>query len=258
MLCECSDAAALAPPGRAAGATAHALPFSPPAGFKALLEKRELGMEDTWAQVERRIEFEPEFKELSKTERLDAFIEVMEDLAARENERLSEARRAARREARKARDAFRALLESLAAAGRIHARMRWGEALTIVEEESYEQCCRAKEGSRPKELFEDMVLGMEEALDKQRMVVKRVMRAFGVSVEAGSTFEGYRAQLQGAAEEDAAQRKRRAEGGGEEGVVWVGERSVEEELDRVPTLNLRVSAAPVGAMGAGARCWEAM
>lgn len=203
--------------------------------------------------MERRVEAEPEFRELSKLERLDAFAEFMRDVETKDRARTVAARAEKRRAARKAQAAFRALLDDLRASGRVHVRMRWAEFLPIAEgRDAYEACRRAGQGSRPRELFEDVVAMLEEEMEAQRGLVRRVMRAFDISVDTDSTFEEVRAQMEAAAERDAEQRRSGRGGGrGEEGgaLTWDGPRPVAEEMAGVPTLNLRVSATPLGVGG---------
>jgi len=208
------------------------------AGFRGALERAGVRATDRWRDVEGRVEGEPESEGLTRAERLDAFAAHVDALADEERAAAREARAAGRRAARRARDLFRALLESLRAQGRVHVRMRWAEVLPIIDgEEAYEQCKRCGPGSTPRELFEDAVCALEEELEAQRGTVRAVMREFGVDVGPGTTFEAFRARLGEAAAADAEQRRGAREGAAP---AWPGDRSVEEEVAAVPTLHLRI------------------
>jgi pre-mRNA-processing factor 40 len=67
-----------------------------------------------------------------------------------------------------------ALLKEHVASGKITARTKWSSQylLLVKHEDAYCAMCSNTAGSTPRELFEDEVESLVEALDKDKSVVK--------------------------------------------------------------------------------------
>ena len=98
-----------------------------------------------------------------------------EEEAAREREKGAELRRE-----RKNREAFCALLQDRRSRGLLTARTHWRDfAESVRDEDAYRAVCTNLSGSRPKELFADVVEDMADALSEEKGAVRTALRAAG-------------------------------------------------------------------------------
>ncbi|KAL4419958.1 hypothetical protein ABPG75_007056 [Micractinium tetrahymenae] len=167
------------------------------AEFRQLLERSKFIKFDTaWRKAQDRLAGEPEYDSLDKLDRLQVFEEYIRELERQEREEREREKEERRRQERVNRDAFRALLAKHRAEGIINAATRWREYLPIVKEEaSYEAVERNTSGSRPKELFQDVLEEMEAEYGKQRDALKAAVKERGIEVGADSSLDSFKAAL---------------------------------------------------------------
>ncbi|KAK2080569.1 hypothetical protein QBZ16_000423 [Prototheca wickerhamii] len=146
-----------------------------------------------------RLEGEAAFEALEPADRLAVFKEVAAEREAREAERRARDREARARAERANRAAFRELLAKKSEEGLIHARSRWRQVRELLAEEPALLAVEANaSGARPRELFEDLVLDLEDAYLRDREVLKRACAARGgVEVALDAPFEEFAATLRG-------------------------------------------------------------
>eukprot|EP01025_Chloroclados_australasicus_P047333 TRINITY_DN5283_c0_g1_i7.p1 TRINITY_DN5283_c0_g1~~TRINITY_DN5283_c0_g1_i7.p1 ORF type:complete len:329 (-),score=65.15 TRINITY_DN5283_c0_g1_i7:625-1611(-) len=101
------------------------------------------------------------------------------DVERMDSDKLSSERDVRRRSDRKNRDTFRQLMRDYKDTGTINAKMRWREVLDILKaDENANYILLAVEknsgGSRPKEIFEDVLEEMEEIYERDRSFLKQL------------------------------------------------------------------------------------
>lgn len=177
------------------------------AAFRQLLESsRFVKVETSWRKAQDRLSGEEEYDALDKLDRLEVFQEYIRDLEKREREEREKQRELRKRQERKNRDAFKELLAHHRKEGVINAKTRWKEYQPIVRKEAaYEAVEKNLSGSRPKELFQDILEEMEEAYDKNKSVMKDVLRSKDIQVTVSSTFENFKGALHAAEDKHLAQ-----------------------------------------------------
>lgn len=146
--------------------------------YKALIQSCDWIVPGTaWRKVDAALQEYPESKALRKEHRLEAFVEY-----ARELERKEEERREAEREQRRERDRqnrndFVKLLEKKKAEGAFTTKTRWRSfERTIRDEPAYDAIASNREGSRPRELFEDAKEQLEAEVASYRDSVEAVVK----------------------------------------------------------------------------------
>lgn len=165
--------------------------------FRELLERSKFVKFDTpWRKAQDRLAGEEDYDSLDKVDRLEVFEEYIRELERQEREEREKEKEERKRQERLNRDAFRALLAKHRAEGIINAATRWREYLPVVKEEaSYEAVERNTSGSRPKELFQDILEEMEAEFAKQRDLVRAAVKERGIEVGVDSTLESFKAAL---------------------------------------------------------------
>lgn len=149
-----------------------------------------------WKRLCGRLEGQPAFEQCPKLDRLEVFAEWLRSLEVRERELKEQERSERLRTERKRREDFAALLRRLADEGAVTCRMRWRECLPHVEhEEAYRALCLNTGGSRPKELFLDLVDDLEAAWDRDVSVIMRTCAVCDVVMDAETTYEAFRTSL---------------------------------------------------------------
>jgi len=174
---------------------------------------------------------------LSRSERLDAFADWARQRQREQQEAAAVARDAQRRQEREARKAFTQLLAAAAAQGRLTARSSWRDfAAACGGEPAYLAVCANAQGSRPRELFQDAVDELGDALSADAQAVAAALgerlqaapdaplqevtsllsaaggRAAGVSTQSLELILGdVRAQKEGHAAKQAKRARRAAE-----------------------------------------------
>eukprot|EP00775_Hariotina_reticulata_P012499 gene12499-12634_t len=162
------------------------------AGFKELLERSTLKPSSTWRKVAAKLQDEEAYEAVDRLTRLEVFqahIRHLEEQEKQEKEREKEAKR---RKERKNRDIFREVLQQHRDEGRIAVRTRWKEYLPAVEDmPQYIAVKKNTSGSRPRELFEDLILELEEEFDKARPLLKEALKQAGWSAAPDSSYVEY-------------------------------------------------------------------
>ena len=140
---------------------------------------------------------------LSKAERLEAFAAWVRDGEHAAAEATALAREAQRRSERDARSAFCAFLWLCAGDGRLTARTQWREfAAAVAGEPAYEAVSRNVGGSRPRELFEDVVDELGDALSADAAAVATAL-GDGAEAAAEAPLEEVSSLLQAAGDRAA-------------------------------------------------------
>jgi pre-mRNA-processing factor 40 len=124
------------------------------------------------------------------------------------------AREAARRAEREARAAFVRLLRVRHAAGELGARTAWRDfAPRLAGEPAYEAVCAAAAGSRPRELFQDLLDELGDELSEQARAVEAALRGRDEEADARTEALGEVSSLLAAAGGAAAAAATPAAGG---------------------------------------------
>lgn len=90
---------------------------------------------------------------------------------------------------RQNRDKFRQLLQKHRDEGIIAVRLRWKEYEPHVEDtEEYQAVVKNTTGSRPRELFDDLIIELEDEYDKARPLMKEALKESGWSATPDSTY----------------------------------------------------------------------
>ncbi|MEW5316690.1 MAG: hypothetical protein WDW38_008043 [Sanguina aurantia] len=171
--------------------------------FKELLANTS-GIKATseWRKVGKRLEGEEAFEELDKIERLEVFQEHLRDLERLEREEKERAKEEVKREERRARDVFKDLLRMHRDEGMITVKTRWREYADVVKrEEAFLTVEANTSGSRPKELFEDLIEEMEAEWDKAKALLKQCVKEHNVEVGPTTSFDAFFTALEPAAEQ---------------------------------------------------------
>lgn len=157
----------------------------------------------SWRKVQERLSGEEAFKAIDRIDALDVFQEHHRELERREQEEKEREKEARRFQERKNRDAFTELLHEHKAEGLLTIRMRWKEyASAVKEEEAYLAVVSNLSGSRPRELFEDVMEEVEEEYEGSRGVMKEAVKSGSVAVTTESSEEAVLESLAAAVGEE--------------------------------------------------------
>eukprot|EP00191_Tetraselmis_sp_GSL018_P019477 CAMPEP_0177582924 /NCGR_PEP_ID=MMETSP0419_2-20121207/3030_1 /TAXON_ID=582737 /ORGANISM="Tetraselmis sp., Strain GSL018" /LENGTH=858 /DNA_ID=CAMNT_0019072245 /DNA_START=64 /DNA_END=2641 /DNA_ORIENTATION=- len=174
--------------------------------FKALLATDpSIKVTSHWRKVKEKFEDSELYKAIDKVEALNAFQEYIRDLELKEREAKEREKEERKRAERRNREAFMVMLRAHAGEGRITARMRWKEYQPTVEDEPVYKAIEGNlSGSRPKELFYDVVEELDEQYDKDRSVLKSAVKEADISVSTEDTFPPFLEAVDKASEEAAS------------------------------------------------------
>ncbi|WIA16549.1 hypothetical protein OEZ85_013221 [Tetradesmus obliquus] len=162
------------------------------AAFKELLARSSLKPSSSWRKVAAKLQDEEAYEALDRLTRLEVFQAHIRQLEEEERQAKEREKELVRRRERKNRDAFRALLLRHRDEGSITVHSRWKAYAPLIEEsEEYQAVKKNAAGSRPKELFEDVILELEEEWDKAKPLLKEALRAAGWAAAADSSYEAY-------------------------------------------------------------------
>ncbi|KAF6257845.1 hypothetical protein COO60DRAFT_1701643 [Scenedesmus sp. NREL 46B-D3] len=168
------------------------------AAFKELLQRSALKPSSSWRKVAAKLQDEEAYEALDRLTRLEVFQAHIRQLEEEERQAKEREKEALRRKERKNRDAFRVLLTRQRDAGSITVHSRWKAYAPLIEDsQEYQAVKKNASGSRPKELFEDIILELEEEWEKARPLLKEALRAAGWTATAESSYEGYLEALAG-------------------------------------------------------------
>ena len=168
--------------------------------FRALLGRHGVTSRSQWRRVSAELDGEAAYRALDKIDRLATFEEVVRELEASDEQARHAEQQATRRDERRARDAFRALLSAKHDAGEIGRGARWRDVVGIVKETPEYRGAREQSGSTPLELFEDFLDQLEETARAQRRTVRAVHAAAAAgphadALAAAGTFEQFERAL---------------------------------------------------------------
>ncbi|KAK3238699.1 hypothetical protein CYMTET_51308, partial [Cymbomonas tetramitiformis] len=135
-------------------------------------------------------------KGVDKVDRLEVFQEYIRDLERNEVEQKQLEKESRRRQERKNRDAFTAFLKEQQENGLINARTTWREYLPLIKkEDAYEALYSNTTGSKPRDLFEDIIEELEEVLDQNKALVTKHLKGKKAAVSSSSTKTELLAEL---------------------------------------------------------------
>jgi pre-mRNA-processing factor 40 len=136
--------------------------------FRECLIEAGATSEMTWRKIYEVVKDDPRCERCEPLARLDVFESLVRDLEREEMTKLEVERKAKAREERKRRENFVALLAESQADGIITPRMPWKSFVKRIEnDERYVRLCQNLDGSRPRELFEDLIDEIEDEIDRK-------------------------------------------------------------------------------------------
>jgi pre-mRNA-processing factor 40 len=136
--------------------------------FRACLIDAGATSETTWRKIYEVVKDDPRCERCEPLARLDAFERLVRDLEREEVAKLAVERKAKAREERKRREDFVELLAESQDDGIITPRMPWKSFVKRIEnDERYLRLCQNINGSRPRELFEDLIDEIEDEIDRK-------------------------------------------------------------------------------------------
>tara|TARA_B100000674_G_scaffold319629_2_gene266222 strand:- start:65 stop:1450 length:1386 start_codon:yes stop_codon:yes gene_type:complete len=165
--------------------------------FDGLLRESEwVTNESEWRETYEKLRDEPRCKALDRVDCLDVFDAYVSELEREKVEKQEKERRDRRRAERKNRDAFVDYLQSLVTGGNMDCRSDWRDFRGAAKETAaYKALAANTAGSTPRELFEDMLDELDEAVEKQRRALREALEKRGFKVQVGTTFEEFEAEL---------------------------------------------------------------
>jgi len=177
------------------------------AAFKAMLQADpSIKATSSWRKVQSRVAEEEVFNAIERIDALEVFQEHLRDLEQEERRQEARDKEARLFAERKNRDAFNDLLQRHREEGRIAPRMRWKEYVALVkEEEVYKAVEGNLSGSRPRELFEDVLEELEEEYEASRGIMKDAVKSGSVAVATDTPEEAVLEALAGAVGEAFAE-----------------------------------------------------
>ncbi|GBF88168.1 hypothetical protein Rsub_00880 [Raphidocelis subcapitata] len=166
------------------------------AAYRELLRESGFKASTQWRRAAARLEGAPAFAALERVDRLRVFQEHVQSLEEEERRERDRAREEERRTERRRRDAFKALLREHMGEGRIGPKTRWRDYGPTVEgEPAYAALTKNRGGSRPKELFTDLVEELEGEYDAARSAFKDAAKEAGWEPAADSSWEEFLERL---------------------------------------------------------------
>eukprot|EP01113_Clastostelium_recurvatum_P018950 TRINITY_DN2232_c0_g1_i8.p1 TRINITY_DN2232_c0_g1~~TRINITY_DN2232_c0_g1_i8.p1 ORF type:complete len:746 (-),score=239.67 TRINITY_DN2232_c0_g1_i8:78-2294(-) len=166
--------------------------------FKQRLEEdKDVTSRTQWRRYVQHMENDPQFRAMDKLEALRVFEGHIRELEAREAETDRVNKERQRRDSRKARDAFRQLLNEHYAAGDIVPKTRWREFVKgVVEDERYVNLI-SQPGSMPHELFGDFIDELEENIHRHKKILKEIFQESRFVPTKHTTYREFEDVLQG-------------------------------------------------------------
>ncbi|KAJ4848786.1 hypothetical protein Tsubulata_025770 [Turnera subulata] len=167
------------------------------AEYKKFLESCEyIKVNSPWRKVQDRLEDDERCLRLEKLDRLLVFQDYIRDLEKEEEEQKKMQKEQQRRSERKNRDEFRKLLEDHVAAGSLTAKTHWLDYCSKVKDlPQYHNVATNTSGSKPKDLFEDVLEDLEKQYHKDKTRVKDAMKSGKITMVAKWTFEEFKAAI---------------------------------------------------------------
>ena len=136
--------------------------------FKDCLMDAGVAADTLWRKIYDVVKDDARCVQCEPLDRLEAFEEVIRELDREEDAKFIRERKMRTRRERKNRDAFVAKLEEYREDGVIAPRMSWKSFYPRVRRDpTYADMCENVEGSRPRELFEDLIDDIEEDIENK-------------------------------------------------------------------------------------------
>ncbi|KII87520.1 hypothetical protein PLICRDRAFT_43174 [Plicaturopsis crispa FD-325 SS-3] len=161
----------------------------------ALFKELNVDVTTRWRKAQELVMESDEWRhdqELQKLPTLDVLLAFEDYSRVREREFEEQMRRAQvekTRKERKAREAFKALLQDLVKDGKIKARTKWKAIYpTFSDDERYLNML-GNTGSNPLELFWDVVDNLDQDLDRKLALVEEAIRKHNAELKAGAKSE---------------------------------------------------------------------
>lgn len=131
----------------------------------------------TWKEAEGKLSNVEEFTRLSKYDRVQVFDEFMKKVEDRESSSRAIQEEIRKRKESQSRIAMRKLLREHFDAAILHAKLCWKEYIGIIgENEVIKGVANNLTGSRPRDLFMDMIEQAEVAYEKDRPILEECLR----------------------------------------------------------------------------------
>jgi len=136
--------------------------------FKDCLMDAGVTVDTLWRKIYDVVKDDARCVQCEPLDRLEAFEQVIRELDRDEDEKFIRERKMRARRERKNREAFVAKLQEYREDGVIAPRMSWKSFYPRVQRDpTYEDMCANVEGSRPRELFEDLIDDIEEDIENK-------------------------------------------------------------------------------------------
>lgn len=157
-----------------------------------LLSTTSIKVDTSWRKASGRLEGDPAFEAITRIDRLNVYQEYIKDLSVKEAADAEKKNQERRRGERHNRDAFTAMLKEHLLDGRLTAKTRFKEYLAeIKNEEAYEAVVKNQSGSRPRELFEDVIEDAETVYASDRNTLKEALKAAPIDIAEDTSFQDF-------------------------------------------------------------------
>lgn len=157
-------------------------------------------IDTTWDKAQEYLKEEPCYARLGQVARLKVWEDFMDDIEKKEKEMRQIAKEERIKKERENREAFKVFLEGEREKRNIHAKMRWKDFYARIAAEPILLAVQGNtHGSRPKELFMDVIEGLERAYYKERDVLQSIAKKYSdalsntVSNAAVQEYDEYKA-----------------------------------------------------------------
>jgi len=170
-----------------------------------LLSTTAIKVDTPWRKASGKLEGDPAYEALDRLDRIEVYQEYIKDLMAKEAAEAEAKKEARRRKERRNRDAFTALVQDHLAAGRLTAKTRFKEYVEVLKDEAaYIAVEGNQSGSRPRELFEDVLEDAEKAYADDRALMKEMVAEGKVVATEETPFADFAEALDEAGSKAAA------------------------------------------------------
>jgi len=161
------------------------------AAFRQLLEEtKSIKVTSQWRKVQELLDEDPRYLALDKEDRLVVFDDYIKEMERREAEdRIREAEERKKQE-RRVRDEFRAMLQGAYEAGQLSHRTKWRKVLESPLRNHAAFTAMEKQG-REKELFDDFILELENGIREDKKVIKEIMQELAFAITLSTTLEEF-------------------------------------------------------------------
>lgn len=163
--------------------------------FHQLLDEYVLSVTTQWRKFRDDVKDDPRYNALDKLDRLALFEHRIRDLERVEAEEKRKSRETQRRQCRKNRDAFRALLQEAYDAGKLDRNSKWKRfKRTIKEDPRYEDLI-GQPGSTPSELYGDFVEDLQERYEETKRIIDRITKEGNITITSWMTEDQFLAAI---------------------------------------------------------------